>query len=166
MGAGGQEHGAVGRQSDLLKAVDQLAKDLVLVVAGPGLGRDQAVEHQEARPPTQDLASQQVEDRLEPMLAHLVEGAEVGEALGQGALVEERHPMHVADHARVVLCQERDEQRLAAARHVVETDLVGEDRLAGPRRALDDVHAAKHEPAPEDGIEPGDAARDAILRQW
>jgi len=66
----------------------------------------------------------------------------------------------VLQEARVRLGEKGDVKDSLAVLRAVEADLVGEDRLAGPRGPFDDVDAAGEEAAVEDPVEARDAARE------
>ena len=153
-----QEHRAVGGERNLLQVVDEFLEGQLRLRRRPR--RDEAVDHQHGAAPPLDLPPGKVGERLQPALAHVAKGAEIGQLVRDKRLVEKRHPPQVLHHARVVLGEERHIQGASAlSPNVVEADLVAEDGLARPRRTLDDVDAAPHEPAAQDRVEAGHATR-------
>ena len=69
------------------------------------------------------------------------------------------------EHPGMRLRQQRHVDGVAASRGMMEAHLVGEDRLAGARRALHDVDARDQQTAFENAIEPGNAGRPALSRR-
>ena len=61
--------------------------------------------------------------------------------------------------------QQRHVDRVAAGRGVVEARLIGEDRLAGAGRSLDDVDAGRQQSAVEDAIQTRDPGGPAFGRR-
>ena len=59
---------------------------------------------------------------------------------------------------------ERDVKRLLAAPRPLHDELHGQRRLAGPRRALDQIEPVAHQPAVDDGVEFGVPGRQALSR--
>ena len=158
----GQDQQRALRQSrQALKIMDEGPE--LLVILGCVLGYEQAVEDQEARLVLPHLAVDHPQEAVEPLLHQGGIGAHVVDGTGHGFAVEEAHRAHVVEHAVMRLGQQRQVERLAAVAGQVEAQLIGEHRLAGPGRALQDIGAAGHQPAAKHGVEPVDTGRDAIL---
>jgi hypothetical protein len=79
------------------------------------------------------------------------------DALLERARVEEVEGLEVADELEVGFGQRRVVDRLALRGCVGEADLLGEDRLAGPRTPREDHERPGGQPAAEDKVELGDA---------
>src|SRR4051794_15535032 len=154
--AGEQQGGAAGERDLRLQLVDELlelgARDRLV------LGRDQAVEDQHGDAAGLNLAPQQRQQALEPLVLQHAEGAEVDDRVRHQRGVEEPQAFEVQQHAGVHLGQQRDVEAPPAATGMVVGDLVAEDGLAGARGALDDVGAGAEQAAAEDGIQAVDAA--------
>src|SRR4051794_39453302 len=63
-------------------------------------------------------------------------------------------------HAGMTLGQERHKERATAIAGMMETYLIGKDRLAGTRRTLDQINAVLEKAALQNCIQPGYAAGD------
>ncbi len=70
---------------------------------GAGLDRDEPVEHQERAATPQDLATNKVDDDFQPSFAQFTEGAEIDQAVGDPAVIEEEEAAKMAHHAGMVL---------------------------------------------------------------
>jgi hypothetical protein len=101
------------------------------------------------------LAPQHGHEPLEAGGLELVEGADVGQLVRERLDVEERQRRQVLDHARVRFGQQCHVHRRPALGDVAVADLVGQDRLAAARQALDDVDAGAEQAAAQDLVETG-----------
>lgn len=117
----------------------------------------QAVEHEQRRFLVGDHAAEQREQARQAALAEHEVRADIRDLRADRLGVEERHPRQVAQHARVRLGEQRHVDGLAAGHDVREARLVAECCLAHARAPHDQVHAARDEPAAQEGVEPGDA---------
>ena len=111
------------------------------------LGGQQPVHHQHAGLKAHDLPPQQGQQARQPVALEQLEGAEIGEVAGDRRRIVERKLGQVGQHALMLLGQQRDVDGPAAGGDAGVAELVAEDRLACPRRALDDVEPVPHEAA-------------------
>ncbi len=159
--AGQQEHGAVGEgglRLQLMNEFLQLEIRRRLLMNG-----NQPVQHQRLDLPGPHFTPHHVEKPAQTVIVENPEGTDEGHTVGNRALVEKGQPLHMADHARVALGQQRDVERAAPGSRVRKTNLVAQDGLAGARRTLDDVDATVEHAAAEDRVETRDTCRKAVI---
>ena len=146
-----------------LQFVDELAE---LAIGGAGfLDRDQTVEHQDGSLVGTHLPTQQIHHAFEAVLFEHSEGADVVNEFGNHAPIVKAHVLQMLEHARMILGQQRHEQRSLSLASVMETDLVGENGLTCARRAAHDVHGAFEKAALEDLVQSGHARCDSLQPQ-
>jgi len=132
---GQEEHCAIRDRGLRLKLVDEL-----LELAGGScrvLDGGQTVNYQDAGIVRLDFATQQIQHTCEPVPLQNAECADVIETVGDDSFFEKAKLPDMQQHSRMVLGQQGHVKGAAAVRDVAEADLVAEDRLPGPGRALD-----------------------------
>ena len=106
-----------------------------------------------------DGAANQRDQRVQSFGFERAVAADVVHAVRDRRLIEKRHPSQMRKHPRMRFGEQRHVDRMATGRRMVEARLIGQDRLAGPRRPLDDVDTGDQESAFKDAIEPCNSSR-------
>ncbi|MNE34980.1 hypothetical protein D3C80_1287190 [compost metagenome] len=146
-GTGQKQHGATGKRRMPLQFGDKFFGIERAFRLGARI--EQAIDDENGGLLARDFTAQQFDHRLEPFALKGIEGTDELDLIADLVRVVKAQGRQILEQAFMGFGQHRGHQHAPAALHMIEGQLVGQDRLARPRSPLNDVGSTDNQAPPE-----------------